>query len=72
MQSFDKWEIDFIGPINPPTWRTSERYIITMNKYLTRKVEVVIVKDCNMEMEACFIFENVVSRFRCPKILMSD
>jgi hypothetical protein len=34
-QSFDKWEVDFIGPINPPTKRVRERYIITAIDYLT-------------------------------------
>jgi ferredoxin len=29
LQVFDKWIIDFTGPINPPTKRTGARYIIT-------------------------------------------
>lgn len=36
LQAFDKWVIDFFGPINPPRKRTSARYIITMTHYLTR------------------------------------
>jgi len=30
MKVFDKWEIDVVGPINPPTKRSGERYIISM------------------------------------------
>jgi hypothetical protein len=36
LQVFDKWEIDFVGPINPPTKRSGERHIITVREYLSR------------------------------------
>jgi hypothetical protein len=29
LQAFEKWAIDFVGPINPPRKCTGERYIIT-------------------------------------------
>jgi len=35
LQDFDKWAVDFIGQINPPTKSSRERYIITMTDYLT-------------------------------------
>ena len=64
--------IDFVGPINPPGKRTGARYIITRTDYLTRWVEEQLVRDCSEETIAKFIFEYILSRFGCSKILMSD
>jgi hypothetical protein len=61
-----------MGPINPPTKRTGVRYIITAMEYLTRWVEAAPVKDCSTETTVHFLFEQVITRFRCPRILMSD
>jgi hypothetical protein len=72
LQVFDKWAIDFVGPINLPTKRIGARYIITMTKYLTRWAEETPVKDCNAKTTIHFLFEQVITRFGFPKILMSD
>lgn len=34
--TFDKWVVDFVGPITPTTKRSGARYIITVTNYLTR------------------------------------
>ena len=36
LQPFDKWAMDFVGPINPLGKRNGARYIITATNYLTR------------------------------------
>ena len=72
LQAFDKWAIDFVGPINPLGKRTSTRYIITMTDYLTRWAKEALVKDCSAATIAQFIFKNILTRFGCPCILMSD
>ena len=48
LQAFDKWAIDFVGPINPTRKRTGSRYIIKATDYLTRWVEAKLVKDCSV------------------------
>jgi transposase InsO family protein len=72
LQAFVKWSIDFMGPINPPGKRTGARYIITTTEYLTRWVEVREVKDCSATIDVCFIFDDIITRFGCPNMLMSD
>lgn len=47
LQAFEKWTIDFVGPINPPGKRIGARYIITLTNYLTRWAKATLVKDCS-------------------------
>ena len=72
LQAFDKWAIDFVGPINPLGKRTGSRYIITATDYLTRWAEAKLVKDYSIATTTQFIIENILTRFGCPRILMSD
>jgi hypothetical protein len=72
LQELEKWEIDFVGPINPPTKITGARYIITMTEYLTRWVEAALVKDCSAETTMNFLFEQVITIFGSPRFLMSN
>lgn len=72
LRPFDKWAIDFVGPINPTAKKSRDRYIIAMTEYLTQWAEAKAVKDCSAGMAVQFIFENIITRFGCPRILMSD
>ena len=72
LQAFDKWAIDFVGPINPLGKQTGARYIITAIDYLSRWVKAALVKDCSATTIVQFIFENILTKFGCPRILMSD
>ena len=72
LQAYDKWAIDFVGPINPLGKLIGARYIITPTDYLTRWVEAAPVKDCSAAIATQFIFENTLTRFGYPRILMSN
>jgi hypothetical protein len=67
LQEFDKWEIGFVGPINPQARQLEERYIITMTEYLKRWVEATPVTDYTTKTATRFVFENVVTRFGCRR-----
>jgi hypothetical protein len=72
LEVFDKWETDFVGPINPPDKRSGARYIITVKEYLKIWAEATLVKYCSMETSTHFLVEQVITRFGCPRIFMSD
>eukprot|EP00253_Pinus_taeda_P008480 PITA_08480 len=71
LQPFEKWAIDFVGPLKPQG-KIGARYIITATKYLTRLAEEQPIKDYMAAMATKFLFENVLTRFGCLKIIMSD
>jgi hypothetical protein len=72
LQAFEKWEIDFMGPINPPGKHKGARYIFTGIDYLKRWEKARVVKDCSATIAAWFIFDDIITRFGCPKTLMGD
>jgi hypothetical protein len=43
-----------------------------VTKYLTRWAKARVVKDCSATIAGHFIFDDIITRFGCPKVLMSD
>jgi hypothetical protein len=43
-----------------------------MMEYVTGWVEAMSIKDCTMETTIQFILDNVITRFVCLEVLMSD
>ena len=61
-----------MGHINPIGKETGAQYIITSIYYLTRWDEATPVKDYTAVTTAKFLFDHVMTRFGCPKFLISD
>ena len=70
MVPFEKWDIDYIGQISIASSRRNEYIIITI-EYLTKWVEAKAVKKVDAKQTTIFMYENIISRFGCPKILIS-
>ena len=69
---FEKWGIDFIGPIDPVAAKSRARYIILATDYATKWVEAIATKKNDAMTAAKFIFEYIIVRFGCPLELVSD
>ena len=68
---FEKWGIDYVGPVHPSSSRGMV-YIVVATEYLTKWAEAKAVKSATAVHAATFMYENIISRFGCPKILVSD
>ena len=64
--------MDYIGPIDPPTKGINTKYIITATDYTTQWVKARTVKDNTTTSTAKFIFEEIITKFKCPIKVVSD
>ena len=69
-QPFQKWGIDFIGVINPPS-SAGHKWIITATDYFTRWTEATTLKDTN-ETSILHFYDDVVNRFGVPDSIIFD
>ena len=69
-QPFDRIGIDIVGPL--PVTERHKRYIVTAIDYLTKWTEARALEKASAEEVAQFIFEDIICRHGCPKIILSD
>ncbi len=48
------------------------QYIIVATKYLTKWVEAKVIKYANAKQTTIILYDNIISQFGCPKILIGD
>ena len=68
---FEKWEIDYVEEVHPHSSR-GMAYIVVATKYLTKWVEAKAVNIDTTTYVVTFMYENIIFRFGCPKIQVSD
>lgn len=71
-QPFEKWGIYFIGPISPAAKYTQARYIIVAIDYCTKWAEARATRKTDARSTAKFLYEQVISSFGCPLVIISD
>eukprot|EP00253_Pinus_taeda_P007957 PITA_07957 len=69
-EPFEKWGMDFVCPINPPSKKRS--YIIVCTDYLTKWAETKEIKAATEEKVVEFLRENIFYKFGYPRELVTD
>ena len=69
LPQFEKWGMDFIGPIDPPS--NVKSYILVCIDYLTKWVEVKAMKHAHDEKVVEFLYEEIFTRYSVPKELVT-
>ena len=68
---FQQRGLDFIGEINPASSR-QHRWILKTTYFFTKWLEAIPTRNATDKVIINFIQENVLSRFGCPKKLLTD
>ena len=69
-ERFEKWGVDFVGPINTPSKKKS--YIIVCIDYLTNWARTKEIKAVIEEKVAKILRENIFYKFGYPRELVTD
>ena len=68
---FQQWGLDFIGEIHPPS-SGQHKWILTGTNYFTKWVEAIPMRNATETVIIKFLLENIISRFGCPRKLVTD
>jgi len=66
IEPFEKWAIDFVGPINPTS--SNKKHILVCIDFVTKWVEVKAIYFANERVVVDFLF----TRFGVPREIVSD
>jgi hypothetical protein len=70
IEPFEKWALDFVGPINPMSRR--KRYILVCTNYVTKWVEAKDLYSTNEQSIVDFLFEEIFTHFGVPREIVTD
>ena len=68
---FQQWGLDFIGEINPVSSR-QHKWILTAIDFFTKWVEAIPTRQATDTVIIDFLLNHILSRFGCPKRLITD
>jgi hypothetical protein len=64
IEPFEKWELDFVGPINPASKK--KKYILVCTDYVTKWVEAKALLAASEQSVVDFLFNDIFTRFGVP------
>lgn len=67
---FEKWALDFLGPIKPPS--NGKKYILAYIDYVTKWVEAKAVARAIEDTVVTFLFEEIFVKFGVPRQIVTD
>ena len=70
IEPFEKWAIDFIGPINPTS--LSKKHILVCTNFVTKWVEAKVVSFAIEKVVVDFHFTEIFTRFGVPREIVSN
>ena len=70
VEPFERWALDFVGPINPPSKK--KVYILVCTNYMTKWVEVVALVKANDQDVTIFLHGEIFTHFGVPKEIVTD
>jgi len=68
---FEKWGLDFIGPINPPS-SAGHVFILIATNYFRKWSEAIPFKNSKDEQVISFLQDTIFSHFGLPVSIVSD
>jgi transposase InsO family protein len=70
IEPFEKWALDFVGPISPMSHR--KNYILVCTDYVTKWVEAKSLFRATEKFVAEFIYEDIFTHFGVPREIVTD
>jgi hypothetical protein len=64
IEPFEKWALDFVGPINPPS--KQKMYILVCTDYVTKWVESKALPKATKDAVENLLYEYIFVRFGVP------
>jgi len=70
IEPFEKWAIDFVGPINPTS--LNKKNILICIDFITKWVEAKVVSFATESVVVDFLLTEVLTRFGVPREIVSE
>lgn len=70
LEPFEKWALDFIGPMNPPS--KGKKCILVCNDYVTKWAEAKALVRETEQTVVNFLFEEIFVRYGMPREIVTD